>query len=471
MRKIDVADVTVRRSEEFSQGRLSFRLKLELAKMLDSLGITVIEAPAIKDCQTDYYLVKSIASAVKGASVAVPVDIADPESAARTWDALKEAVSPRLQLPFPVSTVQMEYFCHKKPAVLLQLIEERVKQCKALCPQVEFLAGDFSRAEKDFLLQAIGTAVKGGATVISLSDAAGDLLPDQFGQLIAEIKGNLPEDVKLGVICSNDLFLADACAIEAVKAGADEIKTSSYGRATTSLEHFPCILEARKDILNASCSIDMTRLQSAVSTIGKLCEEAQAKSPTFIGVDTQDDEIRLTAHDDLSAVLKAVKRLGYELTEEDSRKVYDAFTRLSSGSNEIIEAKELDAIVASVAFQVPPTWKLESFLINSGNIISATCHIRLIKDNEVFDCACVGDGPVDAAFLAIEKVVGVHYELDDFQIRAVTEGREAMGETVVRLRSEGKVYSGRGVSTDIVGSSIMAYLNAVNKIAYEEGQA
>lgn len=470
MRKIDIADVTVRRSEEFSQGRLSFRLKIELAKMLDSLGVSVIEAPAIKDGHTDYYLVKSIASAVKNATLAVPVDVLEEGSAARTWDALKEAGSPRLQLPFPVSTVQMEYFCHKKPAAILQLIEQRVGQCKALCPQVEFLAGDFSRAEREFLFQAIEAAVKSGATLVSLSDAAGDLLPEEFGKLIGEIRQRLPKEVKLGVICSNDLYLADACAVDAVKAGADEIKTSSYGRATTSLEHFPCILEAQKDNLKASCSINMTRLQSVISRIGRMCEEAQANSPTHIGVDTTESEIKLTAHDDLAAVLKAVEHLGYELSEEDSRKVYDAFARIAS-TNEIIEAKELDAIVASVAFQVPPTWKLESFLINSGNIITATCHLRLLKDNEVFDCVCVGDGPVDAAFLAIEKVVGVHYELDDFQIRAVTEGREAMGETVVRLRSEGKVYSGRGVSTDIVGSSIMAYLNAVNKIAYEEGQA
>ena len=127
-----------------------------------------------------------------------------------------------------------------------------------------------------------------------------------------------------------------------------------------------------------------------------------------------------------------------------------------------VSAKELDAIIASVALQVPSTYQLESYVINSGNVITATCHIMLKKGDAVMESVCVGDGPIDAAFLAIEKVIGRHYELDDFQIQSVTEGREAMGETVVRLRFEGKIYSGRGISTDIVGSSIDAYLNAVN---------
>ena len=130
--------------------------------------------------------------------------------------------------------------------------------------------------------------------------------------------------------------------------------------------------------------------------------------------------------------------------------------------------KELEAIVASNALQVPPTYKLESYVINSGNVITATAVIKMTKNDQPVSSVSTGDGPIDAAFLAIEKIVGRHYELDDFQIQAVTEGREAMGETIVKLRSEGKLYSGRGISTDIIGSGIRAYINALNKIVYEE---
>jgi 2-isopropylmalate synthase len=171
----------------------------------------------------------------------------------------------------------------------------------------------------------------------------------------------------------------------------------------------------------------------------------------------------------MTAMMKVVAELGYDLSEDDGAKVYEAFTRIAS-KKESVSVKELDAIVASAALQVPPTYKLQSYVINSGNTIMATSHMRVEKDGQIIDGLAAGDGPIDASFFAIEQIVGSHYELDDFQVQAVTEGREAIGETVVRLRSaSGKVYSGRGISTDIIGSSIHAYISAVNKIVYEEG--
>ncbi|MBO4861799.1 MAG: 2-isopropylmalate synthase, partial [Firmicutes bacterium] len=158
---------------------------------------------------------------------------------------------------------------------------------------------------------------------------------------------------------------------------------------------------------------------------------------------------------------------GYDLSEEDKIKVYERFKTIAA-KKEKVSARELDAIVASSAMQVPPTYKIEDYIINSGNTISATAHIRLRKNGDLKESVAIGDGPVDASFLAIEQIAGRHYELDDFQIQAVTEGREAMGEAIVKLRAGGKLYSGRGISTDIIGSSIRAYINALNKIAYEE---
>jgi 2-isopropylmalate synthase len=181
-----------------------------------------------------------------------------------------------------------------------------------------------------------------------------------------------------------------------------------------------------------------------------------------------DQGFALTSHDDITTVEKAVEKLGYDLSEEDVTKVYEAFMRIAS-RKERVESKELDAIVASAALQVPPTYRLESSVINTGNILTASAHLKLQKnEHEVLEGISLGDGPVDASFLAIEHILGHHYELDDFQIQAVTEGREAMGQTVVRLRSNGKLYSGRGISTDIIGASILAYINALNKIVYEE---
>ena len=158
-----------------------------------------------------------------------------------------------------------------------------------------------------------------------------------------------------------------------------------------------------------------------------------------------------------------------DLTQEDGAKVYEAFCRIAEKKDTVGE-KELDAIIAAAAMQVPPIYRLDSYVINTGNTISATAHVRLRKGDAVQEGISLGDGPIDAVFLAIEHIVGCHYELDDFQIQSVTEGREAMGQAVVRLRNGGKLYSGRGISTDIIGSSIRAYISAVNKIVYEEGE-
>ena len=471
MRNISICDISVRRSEAFAGSPLPFRIKIEVAKSLSKLGVSAIETSPIRNSKTDYFLVKTLAAALLDTFVAVPVDILDPESIERTWGALKDARKPRFQVPVPVSTVQMEYFCHKKPSGILEMISSSVSACAGLCSDVEFIAMDFGRADHDFVMSAIQAAIDGGATLVTVADVAGNLLPDEFFTSIKRIKDALPDGIRLGVYCSDDLYLADACAVAAVRAGADEIKTMVFGHETVSLEKFSRILGEKSEICGAGCNIKQTFLQQSVTQINRLCEVCVSKAPTAVSVKNnhEDEGIMVSSNDTLETVMKTVSKLGYDLDKEDGLKVYGALMRLSSGNN-VIAAKEIDAVVASVAFQVPVTYHIESFVINTGNIITPTCHIRIRKGEDILEDVCIGDGPVDAAFMAIDRVIGKHYELDDFQVRAVTEGREAMGETIVRLRNDGRLYSGRGVSKDIVESSLIAYLNAINKIVYEEEQ-
>jgi len=228
------------------------------------------------------------------------------------------------------------------------------------------------------------------------------------------------------------------------------------------------ILATRGDVFSVGCSVRMTELKRISRQIQWLCQTNRSKnSPFDNGVQEDGGELTLTAHDDISAVLKVVEKLGYDLSEDDGIKVYEAFKRIAA-KKESVTSRELDAIVASAAMQVPPTYTLQSYMINSGNVISGTAHLVLTKSEKKMEGVCIGDGPIDAAFRALEQITGCHYELDDFQIQAITEGREAMGQTVVKLRSNGKIYSGRGLSTDIIGASILAYINALNKIVYEE---
>ena len=462
MRSIYLSDITMQR-----EGGLSFREKLELCKLLDRLGVDGIETGPIENRRVDGLLLKSLSSAVRSACLTVPVPIED-DGPAFAAGCIQEAKRARLQVALPVSTVQMEYTCHKKPEAMLELIRQTVTRCRQLRRTVEFRAEDASRAEPEFLHAAIRAACESGAGIVTVCDSAGQLLPEELGSWIAQLRSALPADVRLGVLISNALYMANSCAVAALQAGADELKVLSCGDTTVSLEKLAAALRARGESLGLDCRLRATELSRTSRQIEWLCKTNRGKaSPFDLGVREQTEEFSLTSRDDRAALQKAAEKLGYDLSEEDLTKVYDAFQSVA-GRKAGISARELDALIASAALQVPPAYVLESYVINAGNRMGATSHIRLLRNGAVQEGICIGDGPIDAAFLAIEGITGTHYELDDFQIRAVTEGREAMGETIVRLRSAGKLYSGRGISTDIVGSSIHAYLAALNKIVYEE---
>lgn len=461
MKTIRISDVTMKQAAEGFQ--LSFKEKIELAKLLDKLGTSVIELEGIESSRIDSLRIKSIASAVMGSIVAVPVQL-NKESVQQVWSALQGAKHPRLQVVASVSSVQMEYLFHKKPDAMLKAIAETVAECKAVCPDVEFVADDATRADPDFLHKALTAAIDAGATTVTVCDTAGHLLPGEFAQFV---KG-LQVPVTLGVSCSNALSMADACAIAAAQEGAGELKAAAYPLNNANLANLARLIAARGDSFGATSGVHTTQLSRTMERIAQIC--SSGKTTSALGSAQADTGIYLTAHDDIAAVTKVAQQLGYDLSEEDSVKVYDAFQRIAA-KREQVSSKELDAIIASAAMQVPPTYKLDTFVITSGNTISSTAHIKLLKNDTALEGVSIGDGPIDAAFIAIERITGCHYELDDFQLQAVTEGREAMGQTVVKLRSGGKVYSGKGISTDIIAAGIHAYLSALNKIVYEEEMA
>ena len=466
MKTIFLSDITMKKPSRGNDFTLSFREKLELCKLLDKLGIDSIETDAIENRRTDGLLIKSLCSAVKNARLTVPIPAGDPEGIEYTWGCLKEAKTPRLQVSLPVSTVQMEYLYRKKPEQMLVMIADSVAKCRELCAEVEFCAEDAGRSDPGFLNQALEIAAQQGASVLTVCDTAGIMMPEEVLRFVGSVREQFP-DRKIGVKISNGMYMADACAVYAVQAGADEVKVKACGEDTVSLKRFSAVLKTRGDSFGVGTGIRMTEMSRTIGQIEWLCRTNRSKSSPFDSGVREEEDFFLNAHDSAETVRKAAQQLGYDLSDEDAAKVYEAFESVA-GKKGSISAKELDVLIATSALQVPPTYRLESYVINASNVIAATSHIRLKKDGEIQEGICVGDGPIDASFLAVEQIAGTHYELDDFQIRAVTEGREAMGEAVVRLRSNGKLYSGRGISTDIVGSSIMAYINAINKIVYEE---
>ena len=463
MKTIRIADHTLCRGEE----DFSFRERIEISRQLENLQADVIELPAIENGKTDILLVKTVSSFVRRGVLSVETGLTRKgvENAAAS---LAAAAHPRLCVSVPVSPVGMEYTCHKKAPKLLELIRELVGAAHELCADVEFCAADATRAEVEFLVQAARTAVEAGATAVTVCDSEGAMMPDEFGAFTASFreKAALPESVEIGVQCCDSNGLACASAMLAVKNGASLVKTAVNDVSAAPLSVFAGILKNCGARGGFSANLKFTELRRILGQIAWIADGgANGRAVTTVN-DADSAGIRLDSGDDAAAVEAAVRQLGYDLSEEDEGRVFEEFQRVAEKKN--VGAKELDAIVASAALQVPQTFKLVSYVINTGNIISASAQIRLDHSGTDVTAIGMGDGPIDAAFLTIEQIVGHHYELDDFQIQAVTEGKEAMGSAVVKLRSGGKLYSGNGISTDIIGASIRAYLSALNKIIYEE---
>jgi 2-isopropylmalate synthase len=460
-----ISDATMKQASE--DLRLTFKEKIELSKLLDKIGVDLIELDGIKSPRIDALLIKSIVSAVVNSRIAVPVELSNDDNLERTWAAVKNAKNPRLQVCAPTSSVQIEYLFHMKPDAMLSAIEKTVLACRKLCDDVEFVADDATRSDSDFLIKAVQTAINAGATTVTLCDTAGTMLPSEFAEFIRHQYDTIPSlrNVTLGVCCADTIAMADACAVMALTEGAGQLRASAHTDTEASLTSVVKIVSAKADQLGATVGVRATQLSRIIAQIDRLLNTGKVQSADN-GAD-EDDGFFLTVHDPEEAVAVATVKLGYDLSREDIQKVYAAFKQIAD-KKEKVTLKEIDAIVASSAMQVPPTYKLDTYVITSGNTISATAHIKLVKNDNTVEGVYIGDGSIDAAFQAIEKITGCSYELDDFQLQAVTEGREAMGQTIVKLRAGDKVYSGIGISTDIVGAGIRAYLSALNKILYEE---
>ncbi len=461
MRSISISDQTLLTPAARAAG---FRQKLEAARKLDHLGVSAVEMPRLSNEEADMLLMRSLCSTVKRGALACQAGMT-VQDVERAWEAVKGAKHPRLIVSMPLTAAQLEYICHLKPPKALEKIGELVKKARAMCDDVEFVCGDITRAEEAYAAQAMKAAIEAGAGRITLEDAAGLSLPEEMGALVRAARKTAGDRAVLSVRCGNDLGMAISCAVAALQAGADEIKTAYNDEGSLSAAQMARLLRARGADLELESTLDITRVDRTAGELDALLTAAPGKVMPSV-TPSHGDGPALNAQANQEALDKAIRDLGYELDEDDMAHAQEAVERESKGR--ALNRAELEAIVLSAAQQVPPTYRLKSYLINSGNAITPTAHVVLDKRGSSLSGLCAGDGPIDAAFLAIEQIIGRHYEMDDFQIAAVTQNREAMGDALVKLRHGGKVYAGKGISTDIIGAAIRAYLNALNKIAYEE---
>ena len=466
MRTVRINDITIRECAN-SGLILSFKEKVEIAKLMDRVNYSVVSLPALSGARGDELLVKTIAATLKNSAVSLTVGFSK-DDVKKAWDCVSMAKTPELCVAVPVSAVQMEYICGKKGPKVVEMIAELVREAAGFCKNVEFSACDATRAEEPFLAECIKTAINAGATKITLCDTAGIMLPDETAAFIKKIFDDVPglTDVSVAVEMSSALDMSTACAFAAATAGVNEIKTTISGDGFPQVENVVRLIDKKGENFGIDTDIVRTEISRAVRSMERLSGRGETSTAGAKAVEERDDSATFSAGDDINVICDACRKIGYDLSEEDAANVYEAFMRVATKKN--ITLKELEVIVANSALQVPATYKLVSYVTNSGNIIQATANIKLQRGDEELNGVSVGDGPIDASFKAIEQILGHHYELDDFQIQSVTEGREALGQAIVKLRANGTLYSGSGISTDIIGASVRAYISAINKIVYTE---
>ncbi len=461
MKRISTTDITLKTISCDRSVSLLFREKFAIASCADRIGADAISLPGVKNAREDTIIYKTIAKNIQSASLTIPVGY-DVDGVKEAWECIKDAKSPVLQIELPVSTIQMEYTYHVKQAVMLEKIANLVSAAKEYCNNVEFAALDATRADEDFLISAVKTAEEKGATVITVCDSAGVSTPAEIGAMIAKVKAAV--SVPVYAELSNRAHMAVASAFAAIENGADGFKCAMVGKHSLLSGEICDAMSICSGSIDAEIALDRTKIHSSIDDMCRSISHDQSSGDTVV---SEAKKILLDSDSNLTDVSSAASLLGYELSDADIGNVFKALKQVCEKKGDI-GVKEFEALIASSAMQAPSTYHFENYTTTSSNLSSSMTQITLSCNGEKISGVSDGEGPIDSAFRAIEQCIGHHYELDDYQVQSVTEGKEALGSALVRLRVGGKLYSGNGTSTDIVAASIRAYINALNKIVFEE---
>jgi 2-isopropylmalate synthase len=498
MEKIIIFDTTLRDGEQAPGASLNQKEKLEIAQALVHLGVDIIEAGFPVSSKGDFAAVKAISGSVRG-----PVICALARAIKKDIDAAYQATlssrKPRIHVFLATSKIHMQYKLKKAEDEILRLAIESVRYARGKCADIEFSPEDASRSERDFLFRVVEGVIAAGANTVNIPDTVGYTQPREYGSLIAAIKNNVPNINKatISVHCHNDLGLAVANSLEAITNGARQVECTINGigerAGNASMEEIVMAIKTRKDIFRGLDSrINTAQICKVSRLVSKLTGFSVSPNKAIVGGNAfrhesgihQDGVLKkrstyeiirpqdvgfvgtgivLGKHSGRHALAERLKELGFKFNDKQIEKINARFKALADKKKSIFD-HDLISIIEDEVKTVKPVWSLESFVINSGTKVTPTCEVSLKNKNKLFSARSSGDGPVDACFKAIDKVTGIKTELQDYRIEAVTQGKDALGEVILRLKAKGKVVTARGSSTDIIEASVRAYINALNKI-------
>jgi 2-isopropylmalate synthase len=477
------------------------REKREVARRLEKLGVDIMEAGFPASSPGDLESVKTIAGIIRDCTVAGLCRCVEKDIDAGR-EALAKAAWPRIHVFLATSPIHMEYKLKMSPDQVVEQAAAAVRYARKFCSDVEFSAEDASRSDPDFVCRVFGAAIEAGASTLNIPDTVGYAMPDEFGHLLSYIRAHTPggEGVKFSVHVHNDLGLAVANSIAAVRAGVDQIECTVNGigerAGNASLEEIVMALRVRKDYLNADTRLDATQIyglsrlvaqvtgvkvqpnkaivgdnafahEAGIHQHGVLANRATYEIMTPESVGIAKNQMVLGKHSGRHAFEDRLKTLGLTVEASILETIFAEFKNLAD-KKKTVSDRDIEALVMGVAAAVPETWRLDHWAVNTGSALGATGTIRLQhKDGKYRKLVSMGDGPIDSIFKAINQIIGKEPELELYEIGAITGGSASQGETMVKIAMEGRRWNGRGLSTDVIESSIKAYIAAINAMEWE----
>ena len=491
-------DTTLRDGEQTPGVSLQTPEKIEIAKGLVRLGIDVIEAGFPAASPGDFEAVQTIAREVKGATICA-LARANEKDVQKAIDALKDAERSRLHVFIAISELHMEYKLKMTRQEVLDKVKSVLAYAKGKVDEIEFSGEDAARSDLDFACQVFGVAIAGGATIINVPDTVGYMNPNEFGDKIRYIKEHTPgiENAIISVHCHDDLGLANANTLAAIKAGARQVEGTINGlgerAGNVAIEEVVMALKTRHDYFDdLQVNIDTKQFTKVSKLVSRLTgvvvppnkpivgsnafahesgihqhgmmsnpETYEIMTPESVGAEKTD--LVLGKHSGRHAFADHLAKLGFQsFTEEKINDLFTKFKELADRKKQVYD----DDIVALVVDNLhhKKAFELVAQYYKLGEKGYAYADVRLMTPEGEKADAAVGDGPVDASLKAVERVVGLPISLKDYQIRAITAGKDALGEATLKVEYNGRLYHGRGISTDIVKSSVNAYINAVNSV-------
>ena len=499
-RKIDIFDTTLRDGEPSPRASVNTEEKLVIARQLLRLNVDVIEAGFPISSPGDFESVRKISQLAGYDATVAALTRAVEKDIVSAADALKFAKRPRIHTGIGVSESHMRDKLRLTPDEAIERAVAAVKCAKSYVDDVQFYAEDAGRSDYDFLVRMIQAVVDAGATVVNIPDTTGYSLPDEFGRRIKYLVDNVQgiDDVTIAVHCHNDLGMATALAMAGVANGARQIECTINGlgerAGNTAMEEVVMAIRMHERELDAHTDIntrEFTKASRLVSTITGMNVQANKaivganafahssgihqdgvlkKRDTYEIIDPADvgageSQIVLTARSGHAALKHRLEELGYEFNAEKLDELYEAFLNLADKKKEVYD-EDLESLVNERDREETALYSLEAVQVSCGFPLKPTATVTIKDPQGASVTQCVwGTGPVDAAYKAVDAIVGLDADLSEFSVQSVTRGIDALGEVTVRVKAvNGEVYTGRGADGDIIVSATKAYLNALNRL-------